>query len=448
MPSEDNESKQLSKFVTRKYVKVSSLSNTYNENKSIRFKTPMLRSNLCDYSDVYILVKGTITVKAPGVNYNGDNIRHKRNRPLILKNIAPFVSCITRINGELIEDVDELDIVMSKYNLLEHSKNYRKTIGSLYNYYRDELSDDADDNNFDNIKVVNSNTFKYKNKITGNTYNVNAGDDGNDVNKNGTQEVELIIPLKYLGNFWRALNIPLISCEVSLELKWDKNYVITSLEQRDIGGGNRDNAPTGAALAINYCKLYVPAVTLSKDDDFQLLTNLKSGFKIQIIWNKYRSQMTTEAINNNLNILIDPTFTNVNRLFVLSYRNADDRQSFSQFYLPKVMVIDYNVVIDKLAFFDLPIKSEEEAYEKIIDISRNNEYTIGNLLDYDYFKKHYKLIAIDLSKQQVLQENEDLIQQINFIGRLENATNVFIKIEKKENTILEFSQNLANKIYK
>ena len=108
---------------------------------------------------------------------------------------------------------------------------------------------------------------------------------------------------------------------------------------------------------------------------------------------------------------------------------------------------DYHVIIDKLAFFDLPIKTEEEAYKKIIDISRNNEYTTGNLLDCDYFKKYYKLIAIDLSKQQVLQENEDLIQQINFIGRLEQAANVFIIIEKKENTILEFSQNFANVIY-
>ena len=120
----------------------------------------------------------------------------------------------------------------------------------------------------------------------------------------------------------------------------------------------------------------------------------------------------------------------------------------SQFYLPNVMVKDYNVIIDKLAFFDLPIKTEEEAYEKIIDISRNNEYAAGNLLDYDYFKKYYKLIAIDLSKQQELQENEDLIQQINFIGKLEEAANVFIIIEKKENTILEFSQNLGNVIYK
>ena len=386
----------------------------------------------------------------PGANNGVNNIRDKRNRPVILKNTAPFVSCITRINGELIEDADDLDIVIPMYNLLEYSKNYRKTIGSLYNFCRDESTND-DNDNFANINVVNSDTFKYKNKITGNTYNVDAAAQGYDVNKNGTQEIELAIPLKYLGNFWRALNIPSISCEVFVELKWNKNCVITSLEQRQVDAGPpvvRDNAPTGATLSITNCKLYVPAVTLFKDGDIKLLTNLKSGFKREIIWNKYRSQMTTEAINNNLNILIDPTFTNANRLFVSTYQNADDRQSFSQFYLPKVLVKDFNVIIDKLAFFDLPIKTEEEAYEKIIDISRNSEYTTGNLLDYDYFKKHYKLIAIDLSKQQVLHENEDLIQQINFIGKLEEAANVFIIIEKKENTLLEFSQNLANVIYK
>ena len=207
--SEDNESKKLSKFVTIKYVEFSSLSNTYNENKSIRFKTFMLRSNLCDCSNAYILVKGTVTVTAPEVNNNANNIRDKGNRPLILKNNAPFASCITRINGELIEDADDLDIVIPMYNLLEYSKNYRKTIGSLYNYYRDELTN-VDNDNFANINVANSEAFKYKNKITSNTYNVDAIAQGYDVNKNGTQEVELTIPLKYLGNFWRALNIPLI----------------------------------------------------------------------------------------------------------------------------------------------------------------------------------------------------------------------------------------------
>ena len=160
--------------------------------------------------------------------------------------------------------------------------------------------------------------------------------------------------------------------------------------------------------------------------------------------------MSREVANNNLNILIHPTFTNVNRLFVLEYQVDDnnDRQSYYHFYLPRVMIKDFNVIFDKLAFFDLPIKNEEEAYEKIIDVSRNNEYTTGNLLDYDYFKKYYKLIAIDLGKQQVLQENEDLIQQINFIGQSEQDANIFVIIEKKENTILEFSQNVANVLYK
>ena len=174
----------------------------------------MLRSNFCDYSDAYILVNGTITV-------TGNHPRYRQNRPLILKNNAPFISCITRINGKLIEDADDLDIVMPMYNLLEYSKNYRKTIGSLYNYYRDKLSNDND--NFGNIKVVNSKPFKYKNKIIGNTYNINStvlNPAGNIrinnpnyvANNSGKKSEELDIPLKYLGNFCRTLNIPLISC--------------------------------------------------------------------------------------------------------------------------------------------------------------------------------------------------------------------------------------------
>ena len=338
----------------------------------------MLRSNLCDYSDAYIIVKGNVTIN--GIVNGAENEILRRNRPLNLKINAPFVSCMTKINNEFIEDADDLDIVMPMYNLLQYSKNYRKTIGSLYNHYRDELSDDNNPNNFPNTNVVNSNAFEYKNKITSNT------------NNQGTKDLELAIPLKYLGNFWRALNIPLISCEIFLELKWSKNCIITSLEQRQVDAGPPavNGTTMGATFAINYCKLFVPVVILSKDDEIKLLTNLKSGFKREIIWNKYRSQMTTEVINN-LNILIVPTFTNINRLFVLAYgQDNNDRQSFSRFYLPNVMIKDYNVIIDKLAFFDLPIKTEEEAYEKIIDISRNNEYTTGNLLDYDYFKKYYK----------------------------------------------------------
>ena len=272
----DSESENLSKFVNRDYVKVTILSNTYNENKSIRFKTPMLRSDLCDYADAYILVNGTITVAGN---------QPRQNRPLISKNNAPFILCITRINNELIEDPDDLDIVMPMYDLLEYSKNYRKTIGSLYNYYRDELNDDANLNNFANNNVVSSNSFQYKNKIIGNTYNVDStivpaaggarvANPNYDANNSGEKNVELAIPLEYLGNFWRALNIPLISCEVSLELKWNKNCVITSQQIGvDLDGGNTA-APTNATLAINDRKLYIPVVTLSKDDEITLLTNL------------------------------------------------------------------------------------------------------------------------------------------------------------------------------
>ena len=269
----DSESENLSKFVTRNYVKVNSLSNTYNENRSIRFKTPMLRSDLCDYADAYILVNGSIIVA-------GNQPRDRQNRLLILKNNTPFVSCITRINNELIEDVDDLDIVMPIYNLLGYSKNYRKTIGSLYNYYRDELNDD--DNNFANNNVVSSNIFNYKNKIIGNTYNVDStivpaaggarvANPNYDANNSGEKNVELAVPLKYLGNFWRALGIPLISSEVSLELKWNKNCVITSQQIGvNLDGGNTA-VPTNATLAINDCKLYIPVVTLSKDDETKLL---------------------------------------------------------------------------------------------------------------------------------------------------------------------------------
>ena len=141
---------------------------------------------------------------------------------------------------------------------------------------------------------------------------------------------------------------------------------------------------------------------MSIENDIKLLEQLKTGFKITIKWNKYRSQMTIQPKNNNLNYLIDRTFTNVNRLFVSSFprnNNTDDRYSFSNYYVPKFKVNDFNVLIDAKSFFDLSVKNDEESYEKIIDMSNNSDYTTGNLLDYAYYKKHYRLIAIDLSKQ-------------------------------------------------
>ena len=182
---------------------------------------------------------------------------------------------------------------------------------------------------------------------------------------------------------------------------------------------------------------------MSKEDDTKLLEQLKSGFKRTIKWNKYRSQMTAQP-QDNLNYLIDPTFSSVKRLFVLSFaRNiiGDNRDSFSNHYVPIVEIKDFNVLIDGKGFFYLPVKNEEEAYEKIIDMSHNNDYTTGNLLDFVYLKENYKSIAIDLSKQTKLKDP----QQISFIGKLLNrhGATVFFIIEKSEETTFNFSQNSA-----
>ena len=152
--------------------------------------------------------------------------------------------------------------------------------------------------------------------------------------------------------------------------------------------------------------------------------------------------MSIQPQNNNLNYLIDPTFINVNRLFVLSFQrnnNTDSRYSFSNYYVPKVKVNDFNVLIDGKSFFDLPVKNYEETYENIIDLSNNSDYTTGNLLDYAYYKKHYKLIAIDLSKQTKLKDPH----QINFIGKLLRNTGatMFFIIEKSDETTFNFSQD-------
>ena len=147
------------------------------------------------------------------------------------------------------------------------------------------------------------------------------------------------------------------------------------------GQPNKGGSPANAIFKIKDCKLYVAVVTLSAENDIKILEQLKTGFKRIIKWNKYRSEISNQTKNNNLNYLIDPTFTNVNRLFVLSLENEYDRTSFSNNYVPKVEIKDFNVLIDGKSFFEIFVKNEEEAYEAIIEMSKNNDYTTGNLLD-------------------------------------------------------------------
>ena len=187
----------------------------------------MLRSDLCDYSDAYIVVKGKVTVTNPNNN--------AYDKKLALKNNAPFLSCVSKINNTLNDNAEDLDIVMPMYNLLEYSKNYRKTTGSLWNYYRDELNSGAVGNI--NYSIKNSKSFDYKTSITGKL-------EGNNVEKD---DVGIVVPLKYLSNFWRALDLPLINYEVSLTLTWSENCVITSKATRE---ADPDADP--ALAGINY----------------------------------------------------------------------------------------------------------------------------------------------------------------------------------------------------
>ena len=178
---------------------------------------------------------------------------------------------------------------MPMYNLIEYSKNYRKTTGSLWNYYRDELTDDRNNNNFPNKNVINWESFKYKTSVTGSTYNVDekiTNAEGSeidnpayDANKSAKKEVEIAVPLKYLSNFWRTSDMPLINCEVSLILTWSRKCGITSMEKRVIATRQRNTSSTDATFQITDTKLYVPVVTLSTENDKRLLEQLRTGFK-------------------------------------------------------------------------------------------------------------------------------------------------------------------------
>ena len=202
----ESTSDNLSKFRTRNWVNINDESRGNYANNDIRFKTTMLRSDLYDYADSYILVKGTITITGEGDNA-GEIQPDERDKGVTLKNCAPFTKCISRVHNTDIDNAHDIDIVMPMYNLIEYSDNYSKTSGSLWQYYKDIPNDN----------LARSESFKHKVKITGKTPN-----NGN------TKDVEIIVPLKYLSNFWRILEIPLINCEVNLILTWSKDCVITN----------------------------------------------------------------------------------------------------------------------------------------------------------------------------------------------------------------------------
>ena len=186
-----------------------------------------------------------------------------------------------------------------------------------------------------------------------------------------------------------------------------------------------DVAEQASTFTITEKNLYVPVVTLSTHDNAKLLTQSKWGFKRTISWNKYLPKPELLAQNANLNHLIEPSFQGVNRLFVLAFENDDQRTSNKRYYIPNVEIKDYNVMIDGKNFFDQPVKNDNVTYENIrkIATSQGDDYTTDCLLDYIYFKNYYKMVAVDLSKQQALDADAKAIQHVNFTANLDRAGN-------------------------
>ena len=221
----DNASNQPFKFRTRNWVQINDESRGTYTGNSIKFKTTMLRSNFCNYADSYILVNGRITITGAGDNGAARRV-DEREKGVTFKNCAPFTKCINRINNTEIDNAKDIDIVMLMYNFIECSGNYSKTSGSLWQYYKDDPNDN----------MADSESFKYKVKITGKT----------PANRK-TKHIEIIVPLKYISNFWRTFEMPLINCKVNFELTWSRDCFIT-------------NSTREGNFTITETKLYVPVV--------------------------------------------------------------------------------------------------------------------------------------------------------------------------------------------
>ena len=313
---------------------------------------------------------------------------------------------------------------MPMYNLIENSDNYQDSSATLYQYKRDEP---PEDDAVADLTADNSDSLKYKIKLLGNVTEV-AGNDAGVRRLN----VKVVVPLKYLSNFFRSLQMPLINCKIKLNLTWKKDCVLST------GDGE-------AVFIINDTKLYVPVVTLSKEDNKDFIEQQNKGFQRSVYWNEYKTKEINEDADANVfkYVNLDLSSQGVNRLFVMAYNRANGqptRNGQRKYYLPRIDLEKYNVIIDGRNFYDNPIESDIEKYRELkkVMIGKGEDYTTGSLLDFNYFDKHYKLVAVDLSKQKELDADPRAIQQIEFKYKLGTNSTIYWVLEKSKETILEF----------
>ena len=234
--------------------------------------------------------------------------------------------------------------------------------------------------------------------------------------------------------------MPLINCKIHLELNWSKNCVIP-------------NVVGATTFKITNTKLYVPIVTLSSKDNVKLVKLLEDGFNRPVYWNEYQTKIETENLDNNnlTRFLLDSSFQGVRRLFALAFSNTNDankveRNNHRKYFLPRVNITNYNVLTDGKNFDNQPINDLVKQYDEIRKIAtgQGDDYTTGCLLDYQYFKVQYNLIAIDLSKQKQLDADSRAIQQTEFYGMLKTNSEVCTVSERSKETVLQFFKGTAS----
>ena len=388
----------------------------YKQGDTIKFEIETVKSSLCGYSDSFVLITGNITVTAAN------------DTDVPFKNCAPFSTCTTKINNMFVDEANHIYIAIPMCNLIEYSDNYLDTSGSLWQFKRDDVPVDNAD-----LTIEGSKLFKYKAVLVGKTANHNDG-------KNFVKEAKIVVPLKYLSNFWRLLEMPLVNCKVYLELNWIEDCILSS-------------AGHSAKFETTDAKLHVPIVTLSTKNSANLTKQLSEGLRRSVYWSSYEKR-PAKVIEQGENLyeLLNASLQGVRRLFVLAYaiaageNNKAGIKNNKKYFLPRGEIKNCNVLIDGRNFYAQPITDLIKQYDEIRKVSTEygDGYTTDCLLDYSYFKNNYKLIAADLSKQKALDADPRATQQIVFLGIVggDDGTKIrlYTILEQSKETMLELSK--------
>ena len=309
---------------------------------------------MCDYSDAYISVTGGIKVQG-----GNDNTR------VAIKNCHPSTKAFFRLNDQQVNTADNLDLTINLYNILEYSNNYADTTPSLYQYKRPEPSR-RDGDTLDNLSADTSSSFKYQSGLVQQQLTTpNSGDVGPNIDPNFNiahkiwKNIKILVPLKYISNFFRNLQLPLINTKICAELNWTKYSVLCNQNQNSI-------------FQITKTEMYTPVVTLNTENNNKLSRLVSEGFERTVVWNECKSKNRN---NNFKRTTLDTSFQGISRLFVSDYetddieRNTEGQNSRNRYYLPRAEIKDHDVLTDGRNFYDQNVNANIVRYNELLKMT-------------------------------------------------------------------------------